>query len=41
MLAKGLRGFLPKPYSEAKLLAQVRIVLDSIHSERTGERRVM
>jgi CheY-like chemotaxis protein len=41
MLAKGLRGFLPKPYTEEKLLAQVRIVLDSIRSERTGERRVM
>ncbi len=41
MLAKGLRGFLPKPYTEAKLLSQVRIVLDSIQAGRTGERRVM
>lgn len=41
MLAKGLRGFLPKPYTEAKLLSQVRIVLDSIRANRTGERRVM
>lgn len=41
MLAKGLRGFLPKPYTEAKLLSQVRIVLDSIRAERTGERRVL
>jgi CheY-like chemotaxis protein len=38
MLAKGLRGFLPKPYTEAKLLAQVRIVLDSILSERRVRR---
>ncbi len=39
MLAKGLRGFLPKPYTEAKLLSQVRIVLDSIHSERPRRAR--
>jgi len=39
MLAKGLRGFLPKPYTEAKLLAQVRIVLDTIKAERTTPRR--
>jgi CheY-like chemotaxis protein len=41
MLAKGLRGFLPKPYTEVKLLSQVRIVLDSIRSEKTGERRIL
>jgi CheY-like chemotaxis protein len=41
MLARGLRGFLPKPYTEAKLLTQVRAVLDAIRSERTGERRVL
>jgi CheY-like chemotaxis protein len=41
MLAAGLRGFLPKPYTEVKLLSQVRIVLDSIRAEKTGERRVL
>ncbi len=40
MLAKGLRGFLPKPYTEEKLLTQVRVVLDSVRSAQTGERRV-
>jgi CheY-like chemotaxis protein len=29
MLAQGLRGFIPKPYSRAKLLEQVRTTLDS------------
>jgi len=29
MLAQGLRGFIPKPYSRAKLLEQVRTILDS------------
>jgi CheY-like chemotaxis protein len=29
MLARGLRGFIPKPYSPEKLLAQVRSTLDS------------
>ena len=29
MLAKGLRGFIPKPYSRAKLLEQVRSTLDA------------
>ena len=32
MLAKGLRGFIPKPYSHQKLLAQVRSTLDSMKS---------
>lgn len=41
MLAKGLRGFLPKPYTEQKLLAQVRSTLDALNRERTGERRVL
>jgi CheY-like chemotaxis protein len=30
MLARGLRGFLPKPYTEEKLLSQVRSTLSSI-----------
>jgi CheY-like chemotaxis protein len=30
MLAQGLRGFLPKPYSEEKLLSQVRSTLEAI-----------
>ncbi|MDQ6911986.1 MAG: response regulator [Verrucomicrobiota bacterium] len=29
MLGLGLRGFIPKPYTSAKLLAQVRSILDS------------
>lgn len=41
MLAKGLRGFLPKPYSEERLLSHVRTTLDTIRAERTGERRVI
>ena len=28
MLAQGLRGFIPKPYTSAKLLEQVRSILD-------------
>jgi CheY-like chemotaxis protein len=30
MLAQGLRGFLPKPYTQEKLLTQVRSTLDAI-----------
>lgn len=41
MLARGLRGFLPKPYTEAKLLEQVRSTLDAVRSGKTGERRVL
>lgn len=33
MLAKGLRGFIPKPYTQQKLLLQVRSVLDAVRSE--------
>lgn len=40
MLVRGLRGFLPKPYTKQKLLSQVRSTLDAIHGDRTGERRV-
>jgi CheY-like chemotaxis protein len=29
MLSQGLRGFIPKPYSRAKLLEQVRTILDT------------
>jgi CheY-like chemotaxis protein len=35
MLAQGLRGFIPKPYSRAKLLEQVRSTLDAA---RQGQR---
>lgn len=34
MLASGLRGFIPKPYTQAKLLAQVRSTLDAVKQER-------
>ncbi len=29
MLARGLRGFLPKPYTHEKLIEQVRLILDA------------
>ncbi len=38
MLAKGLRGFIPKPYTQQKLLAQIRATLDAINTERTNRR---
>jgi CheY-like chemotaxis protein len=41
MLARGLRGFIPKPYTQQKLLDQVRSVLDTLEAERTGGRRVL
>lgn len=34
MLAKGLRGFLPKPYNRQKLLMQVRTTLDSLKQKQ-------
>jgi CheY-like chemotaxis protein len=34
MLAKGLRGFIPKPYTQQKLLLQVRSTLDALKNER-------
>ena len=34
MLAKWLRGFIPKPYTQQKLLAQIRTTLDAIKQER-------
>jgi CheY-like chemotaxis protein len=34
MLAKGLRGFIPKPYTQQKLLLQVRSTLDAMKSDR-------
>ena len=41
MLASGLRGFIPKPYSHQKLLTQVRTTLDSLNEQKTGERRIL
>jgi CheY-like chemotaxis protein len=41
MLARGLQGFLPKPYTETRLLDQVRSTLAAIRQRRTGERRVI
>lgn len=40
MLARGLRGFIPKPYTQQKLLAQIRSTLDALKAEKTGERRI-
>ena len=34
MLAQGLRGFIPKPYTREKLLEQVRSTLDAARQER-------
>ncbi len=36
MLSRGLRGFIPKPYTQQKLLLQVRSTLDSIKSEQVA-----
>lgn len=33
MLARGLRGFIPKPYTQQKLLDQIRQTLDALHAE--------
>jgi len=41
MLSRGLRGFIPKPYTQEKLLTQIRATLDTLHAERTGERRIL
>ena len=41
MLANGLRGFIPKPYTHEKLLNEIRSTLDALRAERTGERRVL
>ncbi len=41
MLSRGLRGFIPKPYTHQKLLTQIRSVLDTLSAERSGERRVL
>jgi CheY-like chemotaxis protein len=41
MLSRGLRGFIPKPYTQQKLLTQVRSTLDALNAERSGQRRVL
>lgn len=41
MLSRGLRGFIPKPYTQQKLLTQVRTTLDALKAEKTGEPRVL
>jgi CheY-like chemotaxis protein len=41
MLARGLRGFIPKPYTQQKLLTQIRSALDTLNAERSGERRIL
>jgi CheY-like chemotaxis protein len=39
MLARGLRGFIPKPYTHQKLLTQIRTTLDALKTERAAGRR--
>jgi CheY-like chemotaxis protein len=39
MLARGLRGFIPKPYTQQKLLTQIRTTLDALKTERAAGRR--
>jgi CheY-like chemotaxis protein len=39
MLSQGLRGFLPKPYTQEKLLTQVRSTLDAIRIQNATELR--
>ena len=39
MLAQGLRGFIPKPYTRAKLLEQVRSTLDVTRQTGALEKR--
>ncbi len=36
MLSKGLRGFIPKPYTQQKLLMQVRSTLDALKNQQAG-----
>jgi CheY-like chemotaxis protein len=38
MLSQGLRGFLPKPYTQEKLLTQVRSTLDAIRIQNATNR---
>jgi FixJ family two-component response regulator len=38
MLSQGLRGFLPKPYTQEKLLTQVRSTLDAIRIQNATSR---
>jgi CheY-like chemotaxis protein len=37
MLARGLRGFIPKPYTQDRLLTEVRTTLDTIVAEGRGK----
>ena len=37
MLSRGLRGFIPKPYTQQKLLVQVRATLDAVKNEQAGQ----
>ena len=36
-----MRGFMPKPYTQEKLLTQIRATLDALQAEKTGQRRVI
>ncbi len=41
MLSRGLRGFIPKPYTQQKLLTQVRTTLDALKAEKSGGHRAL
>jgi two-component system, cell cycle sensor histidine kinase and response regulator CckA len=36
MMAQGVRGFIPKPLTQRKLLEKVRAILDSIYGRKNG-----
>ena len=39
MMARGLRGFIPKPMTQQKLLEKVRSILDAIHCDARARQR--
>ena len=41
MLSRGLRGFIPKPYTQQKLLTQIRSVLDTLGAEKRDRKSVV
>jgi len=39
MLSRGLRGFIPKPYTQQKLLTKIRATLDELKAEQARQRK--